>query len=145
MHISNYRRRSEAVFLVFFIFLLLCIGRLLFIQFFRSNYLTLIANKQHNQLVELEPKRGTIYDCNLKVQALNMSMDSLYAVPNIIKDKENVINLLLPILGVERSYLTNRLYRDKAFIWLVRKLTPEKVETIKRLNIKGLGLSLIHI
>ena len=139
MYISNYRRRSEAVFLVFFVFLLLCIGRLFFIQFFRSNYLTLIANKQHNQLVELEPKRGTIYDCNLKVQALNMSMDSLYAVPNIIKDKENVINLLLPILGVERSYLTNRLYRDKAFIWLVRKLTPEKVETIKRLNIKGLG------
>ena len=139
MYISNYRRRSEAVFLVFFVFLLLCIGRLLFIQFFRSNYLTLIANKQHNQLVELEPKRGTIYDCNLKVQALNMSMDSLYAVPNVMKNKENVINLLLPILGVERSYLTNRLYRDKAFIWLVRKLTPEKAEAIKRLNIKGLG------
>ncbi len=139
MYISNYRRRSEAVFLVFFVFLLLCIGRLLFIQFFRSNYLTLIANKQHNQLVELEPKRGTIYDCNLKVQALNMSMDSLYAVPNVMKNKENVINLLLPILGVERSYLTNRLYRDKAFIWLVRKLTPEKAEAIKKLNIKGLG------
>ena len=139
MYISNYRRRSEAVFLVFFIFLLLCIGRLFFIQFFRSNYLTLIANKQHNQLVELEPKRGTIYDCNLKVQALNMSMDSLYAVPNAIKDKENVINQLIAILGVERSYLQDRLYRKKAFIWLARKLTPEKTDAVKRLNIKGLG------
>ena len=68
-----------------------------------------------------------------------MSMDSLYAAPNVIKDKEAVINLLLPILGVERSYLKDRLYRDKAFIWLVRKLTPEKAEAIKRLNIKGLG------
>ena len=139
MYISNYRRRCEAVFLVFFIFFLLCIGRLFFIQFFRSNYLTSIANKQHNQLVELEPKRGTVYDCNLKAQAFNMSMDSLYAVPNVIKNKESVINLLLPILGVERSYLLDRLYRDKAFIWLVRKLTPEKAETIKKLNIKGLG------
>ncbi len=139
MYISNYRRRSEAVFLVFFVFLLLCVGRLLFIQFFRSNYLISIANKQHNQLVELEPKRGTIYDCNLKAQAFNMSMDSLYAVPNVIKNKENVINLLLPILGVERNYLMDRLYRDKAFIWLARKMPPEIACAIKRLNIKGLG------
>lgn len=139
MYISNYRRRSEAVFLIFFIFLLLCVGRLFFIQFFRSNYLTTIARKQHNQLVELEPRRGTIYDCNLKAQAFNMSMDSLFAVPNAIKDKENVINQLLPILGVERSYLQDRLRRKKAFIWLARKLNPEKSEAIKRLKIKGLG------
>jgi len=139
VYISNYRRRSEAVFLTFFIFLLLCVGRLLFIQFFRSNYLTVIAKKQHNQLVELEPRRGTIYDSSLKAQAFNMSMDSLYAVPNDIKNKENAINQLLPILGVERSYLQERLYRKKAFIWLARKLTPEKSVAIKKLNIKGLG------
>jgi len=68
-----------------------------------------------------------------------MSMDSLYAVPNVIKDKENVINQLIAILGVERSYLQDRLYRKKAFIWLARKLTPEKTDAVKRLNIKGLG------
>ena len=68
-----------------------------------------------------------------------MSTDSLYAVPNDIKNKENAINQLLPILGVERSYLQERLYRKKAFIWLARKLTPEKSEAIKKLNIKGLG------
>ncbi|MDD5108064.1 MAG: penicillin-binding transpeptidase domain-containing protein [Candidatus Omnitrophica bacterium] len=139
MYISNYRRRNEAVFLVFFIFLLFCVGRLLFIQFFRSNYLTSIANKQHNELVELEPRRGAIYDCNLKMQAFNMSMDSLYAVPNIIKDKELVMNNLEPILGVSRTYLSDRLYRKKSFIWLARKLPPEKSEAIKKLNIKGLG------
>jgi stage V sporulation protein D (sporulation-specific penicillin-binding protein) len=100
VYISNYRRKCEAVFLIFFIFLLICVGRLFFIQFFRSSYLTSIAKKQHNQLVELEPRRGAIYDCNLKTQAFNMSMDSLYAVPNTIKNKEYVINQLLPILGV---------------------------------------------
>jgi cell division protein FtsI (penicillin-binding protein 3) len=125
--------------LIFFIFLLLCVGRLLFIQFFRSDYLTSIAKKQHNQLVELEPRRGTIYDCNLKAQAFNMSMDSLYAVPNVIKNKEILINQLQPILGVGRSYLQDRLDRKKSFIWLARKLTPEKSEAIKQLNAKGLG------
>ncbi|HNW39254.1 MAG TPA: penicillin-binding transpeptidase domain-containing protein [Candidatus Omnitrophota bacterium] len=139
MYISNYRRRCEAVFLIFFIFLLLCVGRLFFIQFFRSDYLTSIAKKQHNQLVELEPRRGTIYDCNLKAQAFNMSMDSLYAVPNVIKSKELVIDQLQPILGLGRSYLQDRLNRKKSFIWLARKLTPEKSQAIKKLNIKGLG------
>ncbi|MCX5699327.1 MAG: penicillin-binding transpeptidase domain-containing protein [Candidatus Omnitrophica bacterium] len=139
MYISNYRRRCEAVFLIFFIFLLLCVGRLFFIQFFRSDYLTALAKKQHNQFVELEPRRGTIYDYNLKAQAFNMSMDSLYAVPNVIRDKESVINQLLPILGSERGYLVERLNRKKSFIWLARKLPPEDSEAIKKLNIKGLG------
>ncbi|MDD5120635.1 MAG: penicillin-binding transpeptidase domain-containing protein [Candidatus Omnitrophica bacterium] len=138
MYISNYRRRNEAVFLVFFIFLLLCVGRLLFIQFFRSSYLTSIANKQHNQIVELEPRRGTIYDSNLKAQAFNMSMDSLYAVPNAIKDKESVINKLNSILGLKHSYLEDRLNRKKSFIWLARKIAPDQAAAIKKLNIKGL-------
>lgn len=68
-----------------------------------------------------------------------MSLDSLYAVPNSIKDKEYVINKLLPILGSDRAYLEDRLYRKKAFIWLARKLPPGKSEEIKKLNIKGLG------
>jgi len=125
--------------LIFFAFLLLCVGRLFFIQFFRSDYLTAIAKKQHNQLVELEPRRGTIYDCNLKAEAVNMSMDSLYAVPTVIKNKDGVIEQLMPILGVDRQYLEERLSRPKAFIWLARKMTPDKSESIKSANIKGLG------
>ncbi len=125
--------------MIFFAFLLLCVGRLFFIQFFRSDYLTAIAKKQHNQLVELEPRRGTIYDCNLKAEAVNMSMDSLYAVPTVIKNKDGVIEQLMPILGVDRQYLEERLSRPKAFIWLARKMTPDKSESIKSANIKGLG------
>lgn len=125
--------------MVFFIFLLLCIGRLFFIQFFRSAYLISIAKKQHNQLVELEPRRGAIYDVNLKAQAFNMSMDSIYAVPGAIKNKEYAIDQLQSILGLKRSYLEDRLNRKKSFIWVARKLNPDKSEAIKKLNIKGLG------
>ena len=139
MYISNYRRRNEAVFLVFFLFFLLCVGLLFFIQFFRSSYLTSIAKKQHNQLVELEPRRGTIYDSNLKAQAFNMSMDSLYAVPAATKDRENIINQLQPILGAKRSYHEHRLSRKKSFIWFARKLTRYRSEAIKKLKIIGLG------
>lgn len=127
--------------MIFLIILLLCVGRLFFIQFFRSDYLSSIAKKQHNQLVELAPRRGTIYDSNLRAQAFNLSLDSLFASPNSIKlaDKEIIIDKLNTILGVDRAYLKDRLGRKKSFIWLARKLTPDKSEKIKKLKLNGLG------
>jgi len=141
VYIANYHRRINAVFLFFLVFLLLCIARLFFIQFFRSNYLKGIADKQHKLFVELEPRRGTIYDSHLKPQAVNISTDSLYAQASAIpdKDKEKIIRELLPILNVDYAYLKDRLYRKKSFIWLARKITPWQAEAIKKLDIKGVG------
>lgn len=139
MYIGNYRSKCEAVFVAFFIFLLLCIARLFYIQFFRSSYLASIARKQHNLFVELEPRRGAIYDSNRKPQAFNIPVDSLYASPNEIKDKEAVVRALAPILNVNPDYLKERLSRNKSFIWLARKIEPEQSSEIKKLKIKGLG------
>ncbi len=137
MHISNYRRRVRAVFLVFFLFFISCIIRLFYIQLFRSNYLEGIAKRQHNLFVELEPRRGTVYDTNLKPLAVNMPVDSLYASPNEIKNKDHIIKQLQPILNLSTEYLKDRLYRKKYFVWIARKITPQQSQEIKRLNIKG--------
>ncbi|MFA5429980.1 MAG: penicillin-binding transpeptidase domain-containing protein [Candidatus Omnitrophota bacterium] len=141
MYIATYRRRFNAVFFLFFFFLFLCVARLLFIQFFRSEYLASIARKQHNLYVELEPRRGTIYDINMRPQAINIPADSLFASPVGMSsaDKERAIKQLAPILGVERSYLSERLGRKKYFIWLQRKMTPQQSEEARKLNIKGIG------
>jgi cell division protein FtsI/penicillin-binding protein 2 len=140
VHISNYRRRVKAVFLICFAFLFLCISRLFYIQLFHSSYLIGIAKKQHNLFVELEPRRGTIYDINLKPQAVNMPVDSLYAVPNEIKDKDKdaIIAQLGTILNLDPAYLRDRLYRKKSFIWIARKIDPRQSGAIKKLDIKGL-------
>ncbi|MDO8662051.1 MAG: penicillin-binding transpeptidase domain-containing protein [Candidatus Omnitrophota bacterium] len=141
MYISNYRRKAEAVFLFVLFFLILCIGRLLYIQFFNSAYLADIARKQHNFFVELEPLRGVIYDTNFKPQTLNLPADSLYASPNNIKDndKERIIRSLSSILNFNPDYLRDRLNRKKSFVWIARKITPEQAQAVKKLNIKGLG------
>lgn len=129
------------MFLLFVIFLLFCITRLLFIQFFRSNYLSSIAKKQHSLFMELDPRRGTIYDINLKPQAVNIPVDSVYATPNEIKasEKEKIIKQLAPILKVNDTYLRDRLYRKKSFIWLVRKISPEQSGEIRKLKLKGIN------
>lgn len=139
MHISIVNRRLRAIILVFLLLFSFCASRLLYIQAFKSSYLSRIADRQHNFYMELEPLRGTIYDRNLKPLALNLPSDSLYASPRQIKNKEKAIALLKDILGLSHSYLKNRLYRDKAFVWIARKISPEQVDRIKKLKIAGLG------
>ncbi len=141
MYISDYRRRTQAAFLIFFILFILSFARLFYIQFFRSQYLGEIANKQHNFFMELEPRRGTIYDTNLKPQAVNLACDSVYAAPREISEseKEKISRELTKILGLNQSYLKERLARPKSFIWLARKISLQQSEAIKALKLKGIG------
>ncbi len=142
MYIVNYRRRAEAAFLLFCFFFFLSIARLCFIQFFRSEYLAEIAQKQHNMFIELEPRRGTVYDCNLKPLAVNLVFESVYAEPNQLsrEQKERIAAQLAPLLALERSFLASRLDRDKAFVWLARKVSPEQAQQIRALKFKGIGM-----
>ncbi len=141
MYIVNHSRRTEAAFLLFFIFFIFSLARLFYIQFFRSHHLAEIAKKQHHLFIELEPRRGTIYDINLKPQAVNLACDSVYGCPNEIpkKDKEAIIKQLQSLLNLDYSFLKERLSRNKSFIWIARKISPQQSEAIKKLNLKGIG------
>jgi cell division protein FtsI (penicillin-binding protein 3) len=141
VYISDYRRRTQAAFLIFFLLFILSLTRLLYIQFFRSQYLSEIARKQHNCFMELEPRRGTIYDTNLKPQAVNLVFDSVYAAPKEISenDRQSITRELSAILELDAEVLRNKLSRPKSFVWLARKITPQQSEAIKALNLKGIG------
>lgn len=129
------------MFFLFVVFLIVCIARLFIIQFLRSGYLADKARKQHSLFVELEPRRGAIYDSSLRPQAVNTSVDSLYASPPEIPDKDRkiIIMQLSVILNLDESFLEDRLSRKKSFVWLARKITPEQAQEIKKLKIKGIG------
>ncbi len=141
MYINNYRRRFDGVFLFFIALLIICIARLFIVQFLRSGTLGDKARRQHSLFVELEPRRGTIYDSNLRPQAVNTSVDSLYASPQAIpdKDKEVIIKKLSAILELNQDFLRERLSRKKSFVWLARKITPAQSQEIKKLKLKFLG------
>lgn len=141
MYISSYRRRADAAFVLFFIFFSLCIARLFYIQAFRSDYLARIAKKQHNFFIAIEPRRGTIYDRNMKPQAVNLAYDSVYASPNMMKAREKfeAAHKLGQILKIDPGMLYKRLMKGKAFVWISRKIDPEQSEQIKQAKIKNIG------
>ena len=141
MHVRQYSFRFAFIFISLIIFLLFLFCKLIFLQVFRSAYLSSLAQKQHNSLVKLEPRRGTIYDRNLRPLAFNVTVSSLYANPRTMsfEDKNNAIQQLSVILGKDPNILRELLMKRRYFVWVARKLPPELAEKIAALKIRGLG------
>jgi cell division protein FtsI (penicillin-binding protein 3) len=141
VQIANYSRRTKAVFLLAFIFFAAAIARLFYIQFFRSSYLEEIAEKQHNYLMELEPRRGTVYDRNFKPQAVNLPCDSVFASPAGMKEseKEDAVDRLSAVLKFDCDSLRAKFSRHKPFVWIARKISQEQTDELKKSSLKGVG------
>jgi cell division protein FtsI (penicillin-binding protein 3) len=138
---QRYPTRVGLVFIGIFCCLALFTFILSLIQIFRSSYLVSKAEKQHNHIVELEPRRGTIYDRNMRSLALNVAAYSLFANPKAMTEeqKETAINKVAGVLGVGRDFLRTRMEKEKHFVWLARKIPQDLYEKLKDIKIPGLG------
>jgi len=130
--------RFTVVLVLFIGLLFFFLGKLVLFQFFRSSFLLDLAARQHTYYLELEPKRGSIFDRQMRPLAINVPTFSLYAVPPQIKNIDLIVEKLGAILGLNRSFVLDRLNRKKQFIWLARKLDINKMEEIKGLGLDGL-------
>lgn len=141
MYIRKNNFRFSIVFLVFIVSLLLFSVKLVLIQVFRSSHLANLAEKQHNHFIEIEPIRGSIYDRNMRVLAFNVPAYSLFCNSRRMtqEDKLQAIKELPYILGLDPDFVENRVMRDKSFMWIKRKMSPELANKIKALKIKGLA------
>lgn len=71
--------------------------------------------------------------------AMDVRLDSLYAVPRELPDKEKIANKLSQILLINREEIFRRINRDKLFVWIARKISGAKSDAIKRLKDGALG------
>jgi cell division protein FtsI (penicillin-binding protein 3) len=112
-------------------------GRLGYLQLYRHGDYLLRAQRQQQRIIEISPKRGAIYDRNMHALAMSIKVDSAFAIPNEIKDKALAAQLLSGVLGIPADLVESRLDSSQNFVWIERKLTPEKSEAIIALNLKG--------
>ena len=117
------------------------LGRLVFLQIFKSSSYFSLAQSQYRALIEMQPARGRIVDRKGRDLALDVRLDSLYAVAREIKDKDKVAAALAKALDADASDILRRLSRDKMFVWLGRKLPIVKAEAVKALKIPEVGFT----
>ncbi len=113
------------------------LGRLGYLQLFcHSEYLAHAA-RQQQRTIEITPKRGSIYDRNMDPVAMSIPVDSVCAVPMEVGDAQLAAQLLSRVLGIPRDVLEARLGSGQSFVWIARKVPPEKREAVEALNLKG--------
>ena len=113
-------------------------GRLYHLEIFQYIELVSRAQRQQQRTVEVAPQRGAIYDRQMHPLAMSLAVESVYAVPSEIPNREMVADLLAPVLGLDRSDLLGRLNASKSFCWVKRKIASKEVERILDLNLKGI-------
>ncbi|MFA5146098.1 MAG: penicillin-binding transpeptidase domain-containing protein [Candidatus Omnitrophota bacterium] len=140
MHSGTVRARQVVVFLFFLLSLTFLLGRLFYLQAIRHGFFVEIAKEQHTVSIEIPPRRGTIFDRNMRVLAVNLNVDSVYANSREVTNKRKTAKALSSILNLKESFVMGRLSRDKSFVWIKRKITPMESYKIKKLKFKGIGL-----
>src|SRR5258705_3631056 len=116
-------------------------GRLGYLQLIRHSDYLVRAQRQQQRTIEITPKRGAIYDRNMHPLAMSVPVESAFAVPSEIGDNKGMVaRLISNVLGVPRDVLEARMGSGGSFVWLLRKLPPDKAEAVRALNLKGVYL-----
>ena len=131
--------RARQYFIFFFLISLLTalFTRLFYLQVLNYDKFSEMAADQHNSVLKVEPRRGTIFDRFKDTLAINLDAPSVYCDPRSIKDKEKVADFLSRTLDADRETLSRKLSKDKAFIWVKRKIDKKTAKKIKKENLTG--------
>jgi cell division protein FtsI (penicillin-binding protein 3) len=104
------------------------------------------AQKQQQRTFEVAPRRGILYDRNMRELAMTVQVDSIYAVPNEIDDKDKpALAHRLALLvhsdpadnQTSENQIAKRLAEGRGFAWIARRVTPEVSQRVRALNLDG--------
>lgn len=126
------------------IFLVLWVAlwfRAFYIQLIEGPSLAEKANRQHMYTEIVEAQRGTIYDRRGLVLARSIEARSIYANPRAMTKPLEVAKQLSPLIGISEEKLQEIFLRDKAFIWIARKVDDATALKVQEAKLQGIGIS----
>jgi len=139
------RPRFWTVCLFFLIWACAISGRLFWLQIVRHQDFVERAAKQQQRTFEVAPRRGVLYDRNLRELAMTVLADSIYADPSEIGNKQMAAQTLASIVHTDpedklttAGQIAARLNAGRNFAWIARRVTPQVAAAIKALNMKGI-------
>ena len=139
------RGRFWLICLFFFLWAIAIGARLFWLQIVRHPEFVERAAKQQLHSFEVAPRRGVLYDRDGHELAATVLVDSFFAVPSEVDDKQAAARILSSVTHVDpeddrttEKAIAERLAVGKNFAWVARRVTPEVAERVRALNIKGI-------
>ncbi|HTD97028.1 MAG TPA: penicillin-binding protein, partial [Edaphobacter sp.] len=119
--------------------------RLVWLQVFRHGDFVERAAKQQQRTFEVAPRRGVLYDRNLRELAVTVQVDSIYAVPSELgENRGSAAEILAGIVRVDpRDNFTSskqmlaRFTASRNFAWVARRVDADIATRVRELNLKG--------
>ena len=139
------RKRFTFVALFFCFWMVMICGRLVWLQVYQNKVWVSRAAKQQQGAFEVAPRRGVLYDRNLKELALTVQVDSVYAVPTELGvNREQAAEMLSKLVHVDPTdtftsehQMLARFNASRGFAWVGRRLDAETAQRVRELNLKG--------
>lgn len=132
----------------FFVFWAIAItSRLFWLQIVRHSEYVERAQKQQQRTFEVAPRRGMLYDRNMRELAMTVQVDSIYAVPMEMSDaeKESDARTLASLVHTDPAdaqtterEIAKRINDGHGFAWIARRVTPDVANRVRSLNLKGI-------
>ena len=141
-------RRSRFLWVaIFFCFWIAAIAlRLTWLQVVRHKEFVERADKQQQRGFDVAPRRGVLYDRNLRELAMTVLVDSVYAVPSEVgQNKASDAAMLAKIVHTDpldhfttADQIEARMNASRNFSWVARKLDSDTASRVRELNLKGI-------
>jgi len=143
------RTRFWLICLFFLLWTAAILGRLFWLQVARHQEFVERAQKQQQRTFEVAPRRGVLYDRNLRELAMTVQVDSIYAVPTEMDDTDAAAKALAAIVHVDpedsqttEEQIAARLNKGNSFAWIARRVSADVSSKVKDLvklrSIKGI-------
>jgi cell division protein FtsI (penicillin-binding protein 3) len=130
------RRRSVTIFALGGLIWALILSRLFFIQILKGEEYKQIARGQQRLNINLEAKRGTIYDRSGSSLVINLPVESFFAIPESVTDK-NQVAATFSSSKSSLNQIKEKLKTKKNFVWLKRKVEKKDGQRIKQSKLDG--------
>jgi len=110
------------------------------LQFLESDYFKNQALSNRQKVEVIEARRGTILDRNFSDISESINSFNVGIYPDKINEKENVAELLAPLLKIEKSLIYEKLNKNKNYFYLKRNVDFDIGSKIKSWNYEGINI-----
>ncbi len=113
-----------------------------YLQLIKGDWLTAKAMEQQTRDIPIEPKRGTIYDKNMKEMAVSVTKYTIWCKPVEVKDKKGAAEKVSSI--IDEDY--NKVYelvnkKNMALVKVKRWIDDDKAKKIRDAKLPGIWVA----
>ena len=131
--------RCYVAYLILVLLFVALMVRLVWIQCVRHEKYAAYADRLHHTRITLPARRGLIVDRNGRTLAITTEVNSVFADPAAVRDKDRTASVLAAVLGGDVQEIRGKLDRKKRFVWIQRKVPEPQAEAISKQSLSGIG------